>query len=193
MSDWFIAWPDWKYKVEREEWAMPEHVHKWRFGYRADGNYNLPGASTPGFYCRSKECGYDSGTWLSLTEGESRLNATERLSAELAREIGDCLYAGIIDHERKSAVLAYADTLWKAADALRGQVDAAEYKHVVLGLLFLKYISDSFEARREELGHDHTGLLQLLAGRQPRQRRPRRRGLLRADERAPGLGRRRQR
>ena len=47
--------------------------------------------------------------------------------------------------------LNYADTLWKAADALRGQVDAAEYKHVVLGLLFLKYISDSFEARRDEL------------------------------------------
>jgi type I restriction enzyme M protein len=47
--------------------------------------------------------------------------------------------------------LAYADTLWKSADALRGQVDAAEYKHVVLGLLFLKYISDSFDARREEL------------------------------------------
>ena len=47
--------------------------------------------------------------------------------------------------------LAYADKLWKAADTLRGQVDAAEYKHVVLGLLFLKYISDSFEARREEL------------------------------------------
>lgn len=47
--------------------------------------------------------------------------------------------------------LAYADTLWKAADQLRGQVDAAEYKHVVLGLLFLKYISDSFETRREEL------------------------------------------
>jgi type I restriction enzyme M protein len=47
--------------------------------------------------------------------------------------------------------LGYADTLWKAADALRGQVDAAEYKHVVLGLLFLKYISDSFESRRDEL------------------------------------------
>lgn len=47
--------------------------------------------------------------------------------------------------------VAYTDTLWKSADALRGQVDAAEYKHVVLGLLFLKYISDSFEARREEL------------------------------------------
>lgn len=47
--------------------------------------------------------------------------------------------------------LEYADKLWKDADALRGQVDAAEYKHVVLGLLFLKYISDSFEARRDEL------------------------------------------
>ena len=34
--------------------------------------------------------------------------------------------------------LNYADRLWKTADALRGQVDAAEYKHVVLGLLFLK-------------------------------------------------------
>ena len=47
--------------------------------------------------------------------------------------------------------LAYAETLWKSAGTLRGQVDSAEYKHVVLGLLFLKYISDSFEARRDEL------------------------------------------
>lgn len=47
--------------------------------------------------------------------------------------------------------VAYTDTLWKSADALRGQVDAAEYKHVVLGLLFLKYISDFFDARRDEL------------------------------------------
>ncbi len=45
----------------------------------------------------------------------------------------------------------YAEILWKAADTLRGQIDAAEYKHVVLGLLFLKYISDAFEARRDEL------------------------------------------
>ena len=47
--------------------------------------------------------------------------------------------------------LDFADTLWQAADKLRGTVDAAEYKHVVLGLLFLKYISDAFEARREAL------------------------------------------
>jgi len=50
-------------------------------------------------------------------------------------------------NETLSTDLGYADTLWKAADALRGQVDAVEYKHVVLGLRFLKSISDSFEVR----------------------------------------------
>jgi type I restriction-modification system DNA methylase subunit len=35
--------------------------------------------------------------------------------------------------------------LWKAADKLRKNIDAAEYKHIVLGLIFLKYISDAFE------------------------------------------------
>ena len=42
-------------------------------------------------------------------------------------------------------------TLWEAADRLRSRVDAAEYKHVVLGLIFLKYVSDVFAKRREEL------------------------------------------
>jgi type I restriction enzyme M protein len=41
--------------------------------------------------------------------------------------------------------------LWKAADKLRKNIDAAEYKHVVLGLIFLKYISDSFEALHDRL------------------------------------------
>ena len=41
--------------------------------------------------------------------------------------------------------------LWEAADALRGNQEPSEYKHVVLGLVFLKYISDDFEARRREL------------------------------------------
>lgn len=42
-------------------------------------------------------------------------------------------------------------TLWAAADKLRGNMDAAEYKHVALGLIFLKYISDRFEERRAEI------------------------------------------
>src|SRR5699024_9203782 len=43
------------------------------------------------------------------------------------------------------------DTLWKAADKLRGSMDASQYKDVILGLVFLKYVSDAFEARREEI------------------------------------------
>jgi len=43
------------------------------------------------------------------------------------------------------------ETLWKAADKLRGSVEPAEYKHVVLSLFFLKFASDKFEARRQEL------------------------------------------
>ena len=41
--------------------------------------------------------------------------------------------------------------LWKAADKLRKNMDAAEYKHVVLGLIFLKYISDAFEELYQKL------------------------------------------
>jgi type I restriction enzyme M protein len=45
-------------------------------------------------------------------------------------------------------------TLWAAADKLRGNMDAAEYKHVALGLIFLKYISDAFEEFRSKLSKD---------------------------------------
>ena len=49
------------------------------------------------------------------------------------------------------ANLGFEATLWAAADKLRNNMDAAEYKHVVLGLIFLKYISDSFEEYRAQL------------------------------------------
>ncbi|MGB0864649.1 MAG: type I restriction-modification system subunit M N-terminal domain-containing protein, partial [Saprospiraceae bacterium] len=42
-------------------------------------------------------------------------------------------------------------TLWAAADKMRSNMDAAEYKHVVLGLIFLKYISDAFSDLYEKL------------------------------------------
>jgi len=50
-----------------------------------------------------------------------------------------------------AATVGYEAQLWQMADALRGSMDAAEYKHVVLGLLFLKYISDAFEERHDYL------------------------------------------
>jgi len=49
------------------------------------------------------------------------------------------------------ATVGYEARLWHMADALRGSMDAAEYKHVVLGLIFLKYISDAFEAQHAQL------------------------------------------
>ncbi len=52
--------------------------------------------------------------------------------------------------ERRTT-LEFEAQLWKAADKLRSNMDAAEYKHVVLGLLFLKYISDAFADHREQL------------------------------------------
>ncbi len=47
--------------------------------------------------------------------------------------------------------IGFEEKIWRAADKLRGNLDAAEYKGVVLGLIFLKYISDRFEAKYEEL------------------------------------------
>jgi type I restriction enzyme M protein len=49
------------------------------------------------------------------------------------------------------ATLGFEEKLWLAADKLRGHVDAAEYKHIALGLIFLKYISDAFQERYIEL------------------------------------------
>ena len=50
-----------------------------------------------------------------------------------------------------AANLGFEAKLWLTADKLRNNMDAAEYKHVVLGLIFLKYISDAFEERHQKL------------------------------------------
>lgn len=55
-----------------------------------------------------------------------------------------------------TASVGFESQLWAAADALRNNMDAAEYKHVVLGLIFLKYISDAFEAKHAELDAQRT-------------------------------------
>src|SRR3972149_1915909 len=54
-------------------------------------------------------------------------------------------------NQATAANVGYEAQLWHMADALRGSMDAAKYKHVVLGLIFLKYISDAFEERHAEL------------------------------------------
>ena len=56
-----------------------------------------------------------------------------------------------------SSEIGFEKQIWDAADELRGSMDAAEYKHVVLGLIFLKYLSDKFEERYQELVNDGNG------------------------------------
>lgn len=53
-----------------------------------------------------------------------------------------------------SANIGFEAKLWSAADKLRGNLDPGEYKHVVLGLIFLKYISDSFEETYQSIKND---------------------------------------
>lgn len=48
------------------------------------------------------------------------------------------------------AKIGLEEKLWQAADKLRGSMDAAEYKNVALGIIFLKYVSNSFEEKYEE-------------------------------------------
>ena len=55
------------------------------------------------------------------------------------------------DKKTNGANLGFENQMWAAADKLRGHMDASEYKHVVLGLIFLKYISDAFQAKYEQL------------------------------------------
>ena len=53
--------------------------------------------------------------------------------------------------KNNGASLGFEAELFKAADKLRGNMEPSDYKHVVLGLIFLKYISDAFEARHQAL------------------------------------------
>jgi len=64
----------------------------------------------------------------------------------------------MVNKSSNGANLGFEKKLWAAADKMRNNMDAAEYKHVVLGLIFLKYISDSFETVYKELEKDPESL-----------------------------------
>jgi len=58
------------------------------------------------------------------------------------------------EHTAPSTMKELKDTLWKAADKLRGSLSASQYKDVILGLVFLKYVSDAYDERREAIRSD---------------------------------------
>src|SRR5487761_2447708 len=68
------------------------------------------------------------------------------------KKIKGCLMAKATTKNNDStANIGFEAKLWLAADKLRNNMDAAEYKHVVLGLIFLKYISDTFDEHHDRL------------------------------------------
>ena len=62
-----------------------------------------------------------------------------------------------MEQSKSTANIGFEETLWKAADKLRGSMSSYDYKDVVLGLMFLKYISDKFETRYNELVEEGDG------------------------------------
>ena len=55
----------------------------------------------------------------------------------------------------KKTQVGFEESLWDAANKLRGSVESAEYKHIVLSLIFLKFISDKFEVRKNAIAAEH--------------------------------------
>ena len=96
-----------------------------------------------------------AGTSASLA-AQALTKARERFEPAQAEEVSASYLIEAIKQPKVQASMTLQDlekTLWATADKLRANMDAAEYKHIVLGLIFLKYISDSFAGRRAELEH----------------------------------------
>ena len=69
-----------------------------------------------------------------------------------------------------NATLGFEETLWQAADKMRGHMDPSEYKHVALGLIFLKYISDAFEERYQQIARNTADPYSEWHIKEPRER-----------------------
>jgi type I restriction enzyme M protein len=92
---------------------------------------------------------------LAISKGRDYLIPKDRLPEEIKNKILE-IQSRTTDEVIKLSQnpkkdLEFEKELWKAADKLRGSVDPSEYKHIVLGLLFLKYVSDSYYQRRHQL------------------------------------------
>ncbi len=97
----------------------------------------------------------DKGEIEATEKGKSYIIDIEKLPDEIKKRIAEERNKAV--HQAKELTekpvkdLNFEKELWNAADKLRGSIDASEYKHIVLGLLFLKYVSDSFDQRRLQL------------------------------------------
>jgi len=87
------------------------------------------------------------------------LDSTERPPRRMPAKASDltgCIINFMKKNNSNGGNIGFEEKLWKTADKLRNNMDAAEYKHIVLGLIFLKYISDAFEERYKILEKEVT-------------------------------------
>ncbi len=77
------------------------------------------------------------------SELQSRVSVAQLETAKMAKRLTQEI--------NKDKDINFENDLWSAADKLRGSIDASDYKHIVLGLIFLKYITDTYYQRRDEL------------------------------------------
>jgi len=99
----------------------------------------------------------DSATFTTASEideedlGEEDLGGLDDLLASVRSEEAPAPKRGRGKVKKEAPAKDFKAVLWASADKLRAQMDAAEYKHLVLGLIFLKYISDTFAAHRPKV------------------------------------------
>src|SRR3989339_170507 len=86
---------------------------------------------------------------------DSRERPPRRMPAK-ASDLTGCIINFMKKNNSNGGNIGFEEKLWKTADKLRNNMDAAEYKHIVLGLIFLKYISDAFEERYKILEKEVT-------------------------------------
>lgn len=86
-----------------------------------------------------------------IDEGDEMAAPSQAEAAPIQAAPASTKPASAVKSKAPKPTRSLEQRLWEAADALRGNQEPSEYKHVVLGLVFLKYISDRFEARRSEL------------------------------------------
>jgi len=96
----------------------------------------------------------DSTNWGCLREFPAQRRRSPRFRKNRRSQSVTMGVLRMANHTNNGANLGFESELWRAADALRSNMDAAEYKHVVLGLIFLKYISDAFEEQHAKLEAD---------------------------------------
>ena len=138
----------WTLAQWRESRIEAEYPEQWIVAWRPDGT-EAHGRTLLETLRRS----YDEAEWGGTDDESSVPAEVDDVAAPAATKSGDVgRHSGIGDTEGNGGDLADIErTLWAAADKLRGSMDAAEYKHVVLGLIFLKYVSDAYSEMRAQL------------------------------------------